>query len=138
MSYLQRGGGYYFNVGASELIIEGKIGLMQFDSIKTFTANGVTRSDGSTHRADLLILATGFKNLQDTARVYLGGAVADRIGSVWGFDKGGELRNMRRRTPQPGLWFTAGSLAQCRIYSKYLELQIKGCEESLITSTPGR
>ena len=32
---------------------------------------------------------------------------------------------MFARTPQPGLWFIAGSLAQCRIYSKYLALQIK-------------
>ncbi len=31
------------------------------------------------------------------------------------------------RTPQPGLWFIAGSFAQCRIYSKYLGLQIKAC-----------
>jgi putative flavoprotein involved in K+ transport len=36
------------------------------------------------------------------------------------------------RTGQPGLWFIAGSLAQCRIYSKYLGLQIKACEEGLI------
>jgi putative flavoprotein involved in K+ transport len=28
-------------------------------------------------------------------------------------------------TKQPGLWFTAGSFAQCRIYSKYLAIQIK-------------
>jgi putative flavoprotein involved in K+ transport len=31
---------------------------------------------------------------------------------------------MFRRTAQPGLWFIAGSLAQCRIYSKYLAQQI--------------
>jgi len=35
-------------------------------------------------------------------------------------------------TPQPGLWFIAGSLAQCRIYSKYLALQIKAGELGLI------
>ena len=29
-------------------------------------------------------------------------------------------------------WFTAGSLAQCRIYSKVLALQIKAIEEGLI------
>jgi hypothetical protein len=28
-------------------------------------------------------------------------------------------------TGQSGLWFTAGSLSQCRIYSKYLAMQIK-------------
>ena len=32
-----------------------------------------------------------------------------------------------------GLWFTAGSLAQCRIYSKYLALQIKAQEAGLLT-----
>ena len=39
---------------------------------------------------------------------------------------------MFQRTAQPGLWFLAGSFAQCRIYSKYLALQIKACEEGLI------
>jgi putative flavoprotein involved in K+ transport len=65
-------------------------------------------------------------------RLYLGDAIADRIGPVWGFDDGGELRNMWRQTAQPGLWFTAGSLAQCRIFSRYLALQIKAIEEGLL------
>jgi len=37
---------------------------------------------------------------------------------------------MFMRTPQPGLWFIAGSFAHCRIYSKYLALQIKASEEA--------
>jgi putative flavoprotein involved in K+ transport len=82
--------------------------------------------------ADLLVLATGYLSQQETVRRYLGDAVADRIGPVWGFDDGGELRNMWRRTAQPGLWFTAGSLAQCRIFSRYLALQIKALEEGLV------
>ena len=40
-----------------------------------------------------------------------------------------ELRNMYVRTGQPGLWFIAGGLAQCRIGSKQLALQIKAIEE---------
>ena len=39
---------------------------------------------------------------------------------------------MYTRTGQPGLWFIAGSLAQCRIDSKYLALQIKAIEEGLL------
>jgi putative flavoprotein involved in K+ transport len=39
---------------------------------------------------------------------------------------------MFQRTRQPGLWFIAGSLAQCRIYSKYLALQIKATELGLL------
>ena len=47
-----------------------------------------------------------------------------------------ELRNMFARTAQPGLWFIAGSLAQCRIYSKYLALQTKASEAGLLPPTP--
>jgi len=135
MSYLQRGGGYYFNVGASDLIVDGKIGLLQYSEIKQFTSDGVALSDGTVQPADLLVFATGFKNMQDTTRVLLGNTVAERIGPVWGFDASGELRNMWKRTAQPGLWFTAGSLAQCRIYSRYLALQIKACEVGLLATT---
>jgi len=39
---------------------------------------------------------------------------------------------MYTRTGQPGLWFIAGGLAQCRINSKYLALQIKAVEEGLL------
>jgi putative flavoprotein involved in K+ transport len=132
MMYLRRGGGYYFNVGCSELIISGAIKLLQFSGIEKFAAEGVRLRDGTIVPAELLVLATGYKNQQDTARSFLGDAVADKIGPVWGFDEGGELRNMWRRTPQEGLWFTAGSLAQCRILSRYLALQIKALEEGLL------
>jgi thioredoxin reductase len=133
MMYLRRGGGYYFNVGCSDLITAGEIGLIQFADIASFVADGARMRDGRIVPADLLVLATGYKNQQDTVRVYLGDAVADKIGPVWGFDEGGELRNMWRRTAQPGLWFTAGSLAQCRIYSRYLAIQIKALEEGLLS-----
>lgn len=132
MMYLRRGGGYYFNVGCSNLIIDGKVGLIQYADVDSFVTNGARMRDGSIRQAELLVLATGYKNQQDTVRAYLGDAIADRIGPVWGFDDGGELRNMWRRTAQPGLWFTAGSLAQCRIFSRYLALQIKALEEGLL------
>lgn len=134
MSYLQRGGGYYFNVGASDLIVEGKIGLLQYSEISQFTEDGAELANGNTLEADLIVLATGYKNMADTTRVLLGDEVADKVGPVWGFDEGGELRNMWKRTAQPGLWFTAGSLAQCRIYSRYLALQIKACEAGLLAA----
>lgn len=132
MMYLRRGGGYYFNVGCSELIISGEIGLLHYADIETFVPEGVRLHDGSIVPAELLVLATGYKNQQETVRRYLGDAIADRIGPVWGFDESGELCNMWRRTAQPGLWFTAGSLAQCRIFSRYLALQIKALEEGLL------
>jgi hypothetical protein len=77
-------------------------------------------------------LATGYKGQEYLVRKLFGDAVAARVGPIWGFGNQQELRNMFTRTAQPGLWFIAGSLAQCRIYSKYLALQIKACEVGLL------
>lgn len=125
MMYLRRGGGYYFNVGCSDLIADGKVGLIQYQDIDRIVPEGVRMKDGTLMQADLLVAATGYYNPQEVVRRALGDAVADRVGEVWGVDHDGEVRNMWRPTAQPGLWFTAGSLAQCRIYSRYLALQIR-------------
>jgi hypothetical protein len=130
--YLTRGGGYYFNVGCSDLIVKGEVRLVQFSDIASFVAEGARMKNGETFAADLVVLATGYKDQNDTARRLFGDAMADRVGPIWGFGTGQELRNMFTRTPQPGLWFIAGSFAQCRIYSKYLALQIKACEIGLL------
>ena len=132
MMYLRRGGGYYFNVGCSDMIVDGRVSLLQYDKIDRFEPNGVVLEDGSNKPLDLVVVATGYESQQEFVRATLGNDVADRIGPVWGFDDGGELRNMWGPTKQDGLWFTAGSLAQCRIYSRYLALQIKAREDGLI------
>jgi putative flavoprotein involved in K+ transport len=36
--YLTRGGGYYFNVGCSDLVAKGEIGLAQFSDIAEYRA----------------------------------------------------------------------------------------------------
>ena len=112
--YLTRGGGYYFNVGCSDLIVEGKIKLAQYSELERVLPG-----------ADLVVLATGWKGQEALVGKLFGPAVAQRVGPVWGFGEDQELRNMFRRTAQPGLWFIAGSFAQCRIYSRYLALQIQ-------------
>jgi putative flavoprotein involved in K+ transport len=132
MMYLRRGGGYYFNVGCSDMIVDGRVGLLQYDAIDRFLPQGVALRDGRTMPADLVVVATGYESQQEVVRATLGEVIADRVGPVWGFDEGGELRNMWTRTAQDGLWFTAGSLAQCRIYSRYLALQIKALEDGLL------
>ena len=78
------------------------------------------------------MLATGYKGQEHLVRKLFGDEVATRVGPIWGFDDQQELRNMFVRTAQPGLWFIAGSFAQCRIYSKYLGLQIKAQEMGLL------
>jgi len=136
--YLERGGGYYFNVGCSDLIVDGRIGLVQFADIDRITATGARLRDGSDLAADLIVLATGYKRQEALVRKLFGDTVADRVGRVWGFDETRqELHAMWMRTGQPGLWFLAGSFAQCRIYSKVLALQIRACEAGLIEPAAG-
>jgi putative flavoprotein involved in K+ transport len=119
--YLTKGGGYYFNVGCSELVAAGKIQLAQFDELEKLLPG-----------TDLVVLATGYKGQEELVRRLFGEETAKRVGPIWGFGDGQELRNMFQRTPQPGLWFIAGSFAQCRIYSRYLALQIHASELGLI------
>lgn len=129
--YLTRGGGYYFNVGCSELIVAGQVKLLAHDAVARFTATGLELKDGGRLAADLIVMATGYKGQTYLLQKLFGTNVADRVGPVWSFGEGLELRNMYTRTPQPGLWFIAGSLAQCRIYSKYLALQIKALDAEI-------
>ena len=130
--YMQRGGGYYFNVGCSALVIEKKVGLVQNADIETFVAGGARMRNGTLVPADLVVLATGYKGMDALVRKLFGNDVSDRVGPIWGFDEAQqELRNMWMPTGQPGLWFIAGSFAQCRIYSKTLALQIQAAEAGL-------
>ena len=130
--YLTRGGGYYFNVGCSDLVISGDIVLRQFADIEEFVAEGARMRNGEVVPAGLIVLATGYKGQEHLVRKLFGDEVADHVGPIWNFGDNQELRNMYVRTAQPGLWFIAGSLAQCRINSKYLALQIKAVEAGLL------
>jgi putative flavoprotein involved in K+ transport len=135
--YLTRGGGYYFNVGCSDLIVKGEIALKQFSDIETFGAEGARMKSGEALAVDLIVLATGYKRQEELVRKLFGEQVAERVGTIWGFGDEQELRNMYTRTGQSGLWFIAGGLAQCRIGSKVLALQIKAIEEGLLARDVG-
>jgi putative flavoprotein involved in K+ transport len=129
LKYRSRGGGYYFNVGASDLMVRGEIGLIQYHDIDSFTAAGVRMKDGRELPAELAVLATGYKGPDAMLTGLFGPDVAAGVGQVWGFDHARqELATLWMRTPQRGLWFTGGSFSQCRMYSRYVALQIKAAE----------
>ncbi|KAL7922867.1 FAD/NAD(P)-binding domain-containing protein [Trichoderma austrokoningii] len=129
--YFQLGGRYYIDAGASRLIVDGRIKVNQGKEIVEVLLHGLRFEDGSEIEADEIILATGYGNMREKTRHMLGDGVADKIGDVWGFGEGGELRNIFQRTGHPGFWIHGSSLALCRYYSKALSLQIKGLEEGL-------
>ncbi|MCJ1228591.1 hypothetical protein MMC12_005252 [Toensbergia leucococca] len=132
MKYFQRGGGYYIDVGASQLIIDGKIKIKQGQEISEVKPRSLLFADGTELPADEVVFATGYQNMRGTASKIFGNELGDRVKDVWGFDDEGELRTMWRRTGHPGFWFFGGNLALCRYFSRMLALQIKALEEGVM------
>lgn len=128
-------GGYYIDVGASQLIIEGKIKLMPGVKIDRLTERSAVLSDRKTVDADLIVLGTGYQPLQSVVASLFSSELAERIGPVWGLGDDGELRNMWGRTAQPGLFIAGGTFSMCRFYSKVTALLIKAEIERLIPRT---
>lgn len=147
LKYLRRASGYYIDVGASELVADGKIPVKSGTSISHVTENSVMLDDGTELPADVIILATGFGSMNGWAAELISQNVADKVGKVWGLgsdttkDPGpweGELRNMWKPTQVDNLWFHGGNLHQSRHYSRYLALQLKARFEGMDTPVYGK
>jgi cation diffusion facilitator CzcD-associated flavoprotein CzcO len=133
MKIRRRYGGYYLDAGCAQLIIDGDVGLLQFDQIDRFVEGGAKLKDGTVKPADLIVLATGFVTQEVMVGKILGDEVAKKVGPVWGIAPDGEMHNMWKRTAQEGLWFVGGGFANCRVNSRHVALQIKAIEEGLIS-----
>jgi putative flavoprotein involved in K+ transport len=141
MKYLRRGSGYYIDVGASQLIIDGEIKLKR-GQVTEIVEDGVILDTGEKLEADLIVLATGYNSMNGWVADLMGQEMADKVGKVWGLgsdttkDPGpweGEQRNMWKPTQQDNLWFHGGNLHQSRHYSQFLALQIKARMEGIPT-----
>lgn len=146
MKYLRRGSGYYIDVGASQLVVDGKIKLKSGVNIDKINPQSVTLSDGTELPADMIVYATGYGSMNGWAAKIISQQTADTVGKCWGLgsdtqkDPGpweGELRNMWKPTQQPALWFHGGNLHQSRHYSQFLSLQLKARMEGIPTPVYG-
>ena len=145
MKYLRRGSGYYIDVGASELVADGKIKL-QNGQVDHLSEDAVVMEDGTELPADLVVFATGYSSMNGFVADLVSQEMADKVGKVWGLgsdtskDPGpweGEQRNMWKPTQQEGLWFHGGNLHQSRHYSQFLALQLKARAEGIDTPVYG-
>ena len=89
--YLTRGGGYYFNVGCSDLVARREIALRQFADIESFVPEGARMKNGEILAADLIVLATGYQPQEVLVKQII------RRG------------NRRARRPDLGIWRRAGT-----------------------------
>ncbi|KAJ0311340.1 hypothetical protein COL516b_002049 [Colletotrichum fioriniae] len=131
--YITRGGGYYIDVGCSQLIVDGKVKVHHSPGgITGFTPTGLALADGTTLDADIVVLATGYDGMRSSTRNILGDKVADRVKECWDLDEQGEINSIWRSSGHPRFYYMGGNLALCRSYSRLLALQIKATEESLV------
>jgi putative flavoprotein involved in K+ transport len=142
MKAYRTGSGYYVDVGASQLIIDGEIRIKAGVEIAMLTPAGIRFSDGSEIEADAIIQSTGFQSMHEVVAKIVSRDVADAIGTCWGLGSGtrhdpgpwhGELRNMYKPVAQDNLWFQGGNLALSRFFSKFVALQIKARMEGIGT-----
>jgi cation diffusion facilitator CzcD-associated flavoprotein CzcO len=134
---LTRAGGFYIDVGCSRLIADGEIKVKR-GQIKRLTSDGLVFEDESLLEADVVVLATGYANMRETARKLFGDELADRVKPVWDLDPEGELNALWRDSGHPGFWFMGGSLAMVRVYSKFLAFQIKAIIKGLVEHPSAR
>ncbi|MFI8591530.1 MULTISPECIES: NAD(P)/FAD-dependent oxidoreductase [Dietzia] len=141
LKYLRRGSGYYIDVGASQLLIDGEVAL-ESGQVSRILPDGVELDGSRVLPADIIVYATGYGSMNQWLVDLVSQEVADRVGKVWGYgsdttrDPGpweGELRNMWKPTNVEQLWIHGGNLHQSRHYSRYLALQLKARMEGIPT-----
>lgn len=141
LKYLRRGSGYYIDVGAAELVADGRVKLAK-GQVDHLTENAVVLESGTELPADLVVYATGYGSMNEWVADLVDQETADKVGKCWGLgsdttkDPGpweGEERNMWKPTQQENLWFHGGNLHQSRHYSLYLALQLKARYEGIET-----
>ena len=136
--------GFYIDVGASELIIDGHVAVRSGVSVVAIRERSLVLCDGAELPADLIVYATGYWKLRQAGAILSSeiiqkanraasapvcavtmGHERERSGTVW------------KPTLQPGLWFHNGNFGLMRFFSRILALQIKAHEAGLPTPVYG-
>lgn len=142
MKFARYAGGYYLNVGASDVIADGGIRLLPYAAFESFVPTGLRRTDGTGIPLDVVVMATGYENLMGEVRAFFGNDVAERVGPVGGLGRDGERLNFCKPTAQEHLWFIYGGIVEGRRSGTWLALMIKaqlaGVTPSLHRAADGR
>lgn len=121
---------YYFNVGASQLVADGSIGIHKGSPV-SFSPTGIQFDDGTELPADLVIFATGYQSVREASRRFLG-ELSDRLLNISTVGADGEMEGTWRQSGVENLWFAVSTgISYSRFYSKFLALRIKAIEAGL-------
>jgi hypothetical protein len=127
------------DVGACQMIVDGKIKLKNNTEIERFTPTGLKFKDGSELEADVVLFATGcahlsfplshthiwnsFGDARGSIRNIVGEEAGSKVTPIWGLNAEGELRTAWREVGLTNMWYMMGNLAWCRFFSKHLALR---------------
>ncbi|TDZ35577.1 putative indole-3-pyruvate monooxygenase YUCCA4 [Colletotrichum spinosum] len=132
---LIKGGLYYIDQGANQMIIDGKIKIARCEEgVREFQEDGLVLADGRKIDADIVVLATGFQNNITTIEKLMGPEVVGKLHKFGELDEEQERGGWWRSTGVPGFWYMTGSFMYCRQFSLPLALQIAAVEKGLNTS----
>ncbi|KAK7207672.1 hypothetical protein BZA70DRAFT_271905 [Myxozyma melibiosi] len=118
-----KNGGYYFDSGCCEHIINGDI-KVKGQEIDYFTEDKVYFKDGSSMAPEVVILATGVTGFRESVAETLGEKATKSLKEVWGIDDEAELNSCFRDCGIPRVYFMMGALPLARFNSKVCMLQI--------------
>jgi putative flavoprotein involved in K+ transport len=142
---MQDPSGFYIDVGASKLIINGQVAVRSGVSVAAIREHSVVLSDGAELPADFIVYATGYQRLAQPGAI-LSSEIIEKLGPIGGIGSGvrrdrgpwaGEIRNVWKPTRQRGLWFHNGNFGLMRFFSRILALQIKARHAGLPTPIYG-
>ncbi|KAJ5611490.1 hypothetical protein N7528_008595 [Penicillium herquei] len=129
---LVKGGHFYFDQGAAQMIIDGQIKVQRCEQgVQGFDAKGVILGDGTKIESDIVILATGVYGGDKIVEQIVTKEVLDKIGEIASLDDSQERKGVWRPTGMPGFWFMTGNFVWSRQFAPVLALQIAAVERGL-------
>ncbi|KAJ5939736.1 hypothetical protein N7466_002870 [Penicillium verhagenii] len=129
---LVNGGHFYFDQGASQMIIDGRIKVQRCEQgVQGFDAEGIILGDGTKIQSDIVILATGVHGADKMIEQIVAKEFMDKVGDVASLDDSQERKGVWRPTGVPGFWFMAGNFVWSRQFAPVLALQIAAVERAL-------
>ncbi|KAK8137121.1 hypothetical protein PG984_005061 [Apiospora sp. TS-2023a] len=129
---LIKGGHFYIDQGASQMIVDGRIKIHRCEQgVRELREKSVVLADGTEVEADVVVLATGFQSCLRSVEKVMGAEVAKKLDNLGGLDHEAERIGWWRPTGIPGFWYMTGSFLWCRQFSLTLALQIAAIEKGL-------
>ena len=95
---LIKGGDFYIDQGANQMIIDGRIKIHRCEEgVKEFHEDGLTLANGKKLEADIVVLATGYHRNIFTVEQFLGREVAEKMPNFGLLDKENERDGVSNR-----------------------------------------